>query len=276
MWDGAYTGLRYWAHEHGCTAAARTGSPTSSSSSATSCRCSCSASSAPSGPSAAATRSARATAVAAILSLAIYSYAGERFAWLLVTTLLPLALLAGLGFAALWRSRRWVAVAVSAPLAAMLVWSDVQVQVLRPNDPRELMTSSPTDAGVPRLAGQLRRRDAQARAAGRPRPTIEVDPNFGSASPWSWYLRGLLAGYPDMAADTFAPRGDVLIMTEGSRAILGARLRGYEGRPFVLRFRRPPMGSGFTAGGLVRWFVHREPWYTVTPEREWIYERRAP
>jgi uncharacterized protein (TIGR03663 family) len=213
--------------------------------------------------------------VAAVLTLAIYSYAGERFAWLLVTTLIPLALLAGLGFAALWRGRRVAAVLVTAPLLAALAWSNLQVQVLHPNDPDELMTVAPTDAALPRVAAALRRRDEQARHAGRPRPTIEVDPSYGSASPWSWYLRGLLGGYPDMAADTYVPSGDVLIVTESSRALLGTRLRDYNGRPFVLRGRRPPMGTGFTAKGLVRWFVHRTPWAPVTAEREWLYERRA-
>jgi len=213
--------------------------------------------------------------VAAVLALALYSYAGERFAWLLVTTLLPLALLAGLGFAALWRSGRLRALAVTAPLAAVLVWSDVQVQILRPNDPRELMTVAPTNAAVPRIAADLRRRDERARAAGRPRPTIEIDPNYGSASPWSWYLRGLLAGYPDMADDAFVPRGDVLIVTAGSRELLGPRLHAYVGRPFVLRGRRPPMGTGFSPAGLARWFVHRTPWAPVSPEREWLYVRRG-
>ena len=204
-----------------------------------------------------------------------YSYAGERFAWLLVTTLLPLALLGGLGFAALWRSSRVVAVAVVAPLAAILAWSDVQVQILRPNDPQELMTVAPTNAAVPQIAARLRERDARARSSGGPRPTIEVDPNFGSASPWSWYLRGLAAAYPDMAADSFGPRGDILIVTEPSREILAGRLSDYDGRPFVMRSRRPPMGTGFSAGGLVRWFTHREPWSIVTPEREWLYVRRS-
>ena len=275
VWDGAFGGLRYWAHEHtlhrggedwfaylillvayesalvvlgtiGAVWSVRR-------------------------------RHALGTGltVAAVLTLAIYSYAGERFAWLLVTTLIPLALLGGLGFAALWRSHRLLAVAVTVPLAAVLAWSDVQVQILRPNDPGELMTVAPTDAVVPRFAADLRRRDARARAAGRPRPTIEVDPNYGSASPWSWYLRGLRGGYPDMAADTYVPTGDVLIVTDTSRALLGDRLRGYTGKPFVLRGRRPPMGTGFSVGGLARWFVHRTPWAPVTPEREWLYERRA-
>jgi uncharacterized protein (TIGR03663 family) len=275
VWDGAYGGLRYWAHEHtlhrggedwfaylillvayelallvlgtiGAVWSLRR-------------------------------RHALGTGltVAAMLTLAIYSYAGERFAWLLVTTLLPLALLAGLGFSALWRSRRLLAIAVTAPLAAALVWSDVQVQVLRPNDPRELMTVAPTNAAVPRIAADLRRRDERARAAGRARPTIAVDANFGSASPWSWYLRGLLAGYYDMAADTFAPRGDVLIVHETTRPLLAGRLGAYEGRPFVLRGRRPPMGTGFSVAGLGRWFVHRTPWGPVTREREWLYVRRG-
>ena len=275
VWDGAYTGLRYWAHEHslhrggedwfaylillvayelaplvlgvvGAVWSVRR-------------------------------RHAFGVAltVAAVLTLAIYSYAGERFAWLLATTLLPLALLGGLGFAALWRSGRLVAVAVTLPLVAVLAWSDVQVQILRPNDPRELMTVAPTDANVPRIAADLRRRDERARAAGR-RLTIEVDPNVGSASPWSWYLRGLYAGYPDMAAPTFSPHADVLIVTEGARRLLTRRLGAYRGRPFVMRARRPPMGTGFTAGGFVRWFVHRTPWVTVTAEREWLYERKTP
>jgi uncharacterized protein (TIGR03663 family) len=213
--------------------------------------------------------------VAAVLSLAIYSYAGERFAWLLVTTLLPLALLAGLGFAALWRSGRLLAIAVTAPLAAVLLWSDVQVQILRPNDPRELMTVAPTTTAAPRIAADLRRRDAAARAAGRPRPTIEVDPNFGSTSPWSWYLRDLPAGYPDMAAETYVPRGDVLIVTDNVRPLLAGRLDSYVGRPFVLRNRRPPMGTGFSVAGFARWFVDRTAWVTVSPEREWLYVRRA-
>lgn len=275
VWDGAYTGLRYWAHEHtlhrggedwfaylillvgyelpllvlgtiGAVWSVRR-------------------------------RHALGTGatVAAVLTLAIYSYAGERFAWLLATTLLPLALLGGLGFAALWRSNRLVAVAVTVPLTAVLAWSDVQVQILRPNDPRELMTVAPTNANVPRIAAELRRRDERARAAGRPRVTIEVDPNVGSASPWSWYLRGLYAGYPDMAAPAFSPRGDALMMTEGSRALLAGRLGGYRGRPFVMRARRPPMGTGFTPAGFARWFVHRTPWVTVSSEREWLYERRT-
>lgn len=213
--------------------------------------------------------------VATLLTLAVYSYAGERFAWLLVTTLVPLALLAGLGFAALWRSGRLRAVAVTASLAAVLVWSDVQVQIVRPNDPGELMTVAPTDAAVPRIAARLRRSDDRARAAGRARPTIEVDTNFGSASPWSWYLRELFAGYFDMADSTFVPHGDVLIVTDSSRPLLAQHLGEYDGRPFVMRGLRPPMGTGFSVAGFARWFVHRKSWAQVTPEREWLYVRRA-
>jgi uncharacterized protein (TIGR03663 family) len=277
VWDGAYEGLRYWAHEHSLH---RGGEDwfaylillvgyelpllvLGAIGAVWSIR----------------RRHALGTGltVAALLTLAIYSFAGERFAWLLVTTLLPLALLAGLGFAALWRRGRVVAIAVTAPLALALAWSDVQVQILRPNDARELMTVAPTTAVVPRIAAQLRARDARASAAGRARPTIEVDPNVGSASPWSWYLRGLPAGYPDMAADTFVPRGDVLIVTAGSRALLAdaGRLRDYRGHPFVMRERRPPMGTGFTPAGFVRWFAQRTSWAPVWREREWLYTRRT-
>ena len=39
------------------------------------------------------------------LSLAIYSWAGEKFAWLVLHPLLPLILLAGIGVQWLWESR---------------------------------------------------------------------------------------------------------------------------------------------------------------------------
>jgi predicted membrane-bound mannosyltransferase len=275
VWDGAYGGLRYWAHEHslhrggedwfaylillvgyelplvvlgaiGAVWSLRTRHALGGG-----------------------------LVVATVLTLSIYSYAGERFAWLLVTTLLPLALLAGLGFAALWRSSRAATIAVVLPLAAVLAWSNVQVQVLHPNDPDELMTVAPTSAAVPRIAADVRERDASARAAGRTRPTIEVDPNYGSGSPWSWYLRGLHAGYPDMSKDTYVPRGDVLIVADVSHDLLAPRLDDYAGHSFILRGRRPPLGTGFSVSGFVRWFVHRTAWGPQSPERSWLYVRRA-
>ena len=41
-----------------------------------------------------------------VLSLAVYSWAGEKFAWLVLHPLLPLLLLAGVGVQAIWSVRR--------------------------------------------------------------------------------------------------------------------------------------------------------------------------
>ena len=164
---------------------------------------------------------------------------------------------------------------MTVPLVAALVWSDVQAQILRPNDPRELMTVAPTDANVPRIAAELRRRDERARAAGRAahdRGRSERRVGVAVVVVPARPVRRL----PRHGGADRSPRArDVLIVTEGSRRLLAGRLRDYRGRPFVMRSRRPPMGTGFTPGGFVRWFVHRTPWVTVTPEREWLYERRT-
>ena len=86
-------------------AAARSRTSTSSCCSATSGRCCCSARSARSSRSAS-RRVLRAFLVWGFaLSLAIYSWAGEKFAWLVLHPLLPLILLAGLGVQALWEAR---------------------------------------------------------------------------------------------------------------------------------------------------------------------------
>jgi uncharacterized protein (TIGR03663 family) len=130
----------------------------------------------------------------------LYSWAGEKFAWLAVHPLVPAVLLAGLGAEAiagrLGRSRndgprralerRPVRVVLGGGLAVLTVttaWISVRPAVLYGADPRELLVTVQTSVDVPPVARRLRELHGRGEIE-----TIVVDAEGGGAWPWAWYL----------------------------------------------------------------------------------------
>ena len=186
------------------------------------------------------------------LSLAVYSWASEKFAWLVLHPLLPLIFLAGIGVQALWRARRAAAVPVVALCAAYLAYATFTVNALNRADPREFLVSTQSSEAVKDVADAVR-------AMGE--PTITVDTAEGATFPWAWYFRDLPVGYIDMRTEGYRPDTEVLIATEGSRLELGDRLDGYEGRRFDFRvWWVRDWGRKLEPSAWGPWFVRREPW----------------
>src|SRR3954451_19256177 len=124
LWDGVYTGLKYWLDQHGV---ARGGEP------AVFYTVVLTTIEWPvlifGAIGAAALWRRKQSYFAAFLvwdffvSLAVYSWAGEKFAWLVLHPLLPVILLAGVGLQAIWETRgalRWVGL-VGAAIALLYV-----------------------------------------------------------------------------------------------------------------------------------------------------------
>ena len=163
-----------------------------------------------------------------LASLAAYSFAGERFAWLVLQPLLPLVLLAGVGMQALWSAgsrRRIVAAAVAGLAAVLFAWSAFDVSVNEGTDPRELLVvvhTGPDALGVRDRVLDLARRD--------PGLTVTVDGTDHSTFPWAWYFRDLNTGFVDMTRRGYNPAADVLVMsdprTTGSAARSAPTRRG--------------------------------------------------
>lgn len=214
------------------------------------------------------------------LSLAIYSWAGEKFAWLVLHPLLPLILLAGIGIQAIWRARRTragiaglLAIAVG---AAYLVGASWSVNAAGPTDPRELLVSTQSAPDTEHVRDRLLRLDRRMRAREKRRLSVTIDPHDGASFPWAWYLRDLSGSY-DAAVRSrrYLPTADVLILTADTRALLLPRLGGYRGRRIDLRVWWVHDFHHGTPGAWWRWLTRREPWDPRGAFPEWVYVRRG-
>lgn len=213
------------------------------------------------------------------LSLAVYSWANERFAWLVLHPLLPLILLAGLGVQAIWEARgRWagrlglVAVALCAAHAAYASW---WANVENGADPREFLVTTQSAPGVLGVRDDVLAAAGRAEGEGRSFRVI-VDSAEGATFPWAWYFRHLEAGYLDLSSGALPSDADVAILTEGNRGRLLQSLAGYDGRRFRFRVWWVRDYGEMSLGGWWRWFTEREPWNPTGGMYQWLYVRQGP
>ena len=207
------------------------------------------------------------------LSLAIYSWAGEKFAWLVLHPLLPLILLAGLGVQWLWDARRSTlgkaGLAVAAVIALYVPISSWWLNVDHRANPRELLVSTQSSEEVKRIELEVKRM-----AKKDPKLSITVDSADGATFPYAWYFRDLNVGYLDMTTVSQPPDSDVMVMTEGGRARLAPTLGAYTGRKFPFRVWWVRDYSKMSIGNWWRWFTRRKPWNPTGGLAEYLYTRR--
>ena len=213
-----------------------------------------------------------------VLSLALYSYASERFSWLVLHPLLPLLLLAGVGVQTIWDARAQVAgklglVAV-AVCAAFVVYTSWWANVENGANPREFLVTTQSAEQVKGVRDEVEAAAGRARREGRDF-NILVDAAEGATFPWAWYFRDLPAGYLDMTNAQLPSDTDVAILTEANRDRLLPSLAGYDGRRFPFRVWWVRDYDEMSVGGWWRWFTKREPWNPTGGMPEWLYVRQG-
>jgi len=210
------------------------------------------------------------------LSLGVYSWASEKFAWLLLHPLLPLILLAGIGAQALWAARDRAAGRVGlvmAVLGALYVgYASYTVNAVNSADPRELLVSTQSSTQVADVRDEVR--ELARRADGK--LTVTVDAAEGATFPWAWYFRDLPVGYLDLAqASAGPPQAQVLILTEAARLRMLPELAAYEGRRFDFRvWWIKDYVAGLAPANWLPWMTDRTPWNPTGGMAEWLYIRR--
>jgi len=198
------------------------------------------------------------------VSLVVYSWAGEKFAWLVLHPLLPLTLLAGLGVQAIWEARAsWPGRLGMAAVAVCVLYAGVAsywVNAVHRADPRELLVSTQSSEAV------LGIRD---RVLALRHPRVTVDGADGATFPWAWYFRDLPVAYIDLSEGGKLPPSDVALLTERSRDRLGLG-----GREFPFRVWWVRDYGAITPARWWRWLTRREPWNDTGGLPEWLYVPR--
>ncbi|MEO6122190.1 MAG: flippase activity-associated protein Agl23 [Ilumatobacteraceae bacterium] len=204
-------------------------------------------------------------ATMAIVQFAVYSWAGEKFAWLALHPLIPAVLLGGLGGQALverFRNRTDASPARLRLAAAGMVVLAVGTAAigLRPAitdgaDTRELLVTVQTTTSVPEIADRL----ADARAAGTLGPIL-IDERDSGSWPWAWYVQGWNdIGYFTIDPTVALPAGyDAYIVSASTDP--PPVPPGYTIERFPLRGWWLPDYDNVTIGDIARWFVTRETW----------------
>lgn len=215
-----------------------------------------------------------------VLSLIVYSWAGEKFAWLVLHPLLPVILLAGVGLQAIWQARGALKVAGLAFAGVALVYvflSSWWVNHDRGTDPREFLVSTQSSTQVKQVADQVQAL-ADSRGPNEPKLSVTVDSAEGATFPYAWYFRHLQSGYIDyQQANAQPPSADVLILTDASKARMeqAGQLTAYDGRQFDFRVwwvRDYPAGRD--VGNLFRYITERKTWNPTGGMKEWLYIKR--
>ena len=207
------------------------------------------------------------------LSLAIYSWAGEKFSWLVLHPLLPLILLAGVGVQWLWDSRGTrlgrAGLAVAAVISLYVPISSWWANAEHRANPREFLVTTQSSEEDKRVVDKV-----LAMARKNPKLSVTVDSADGATFPYAWYFRDLNVGYLDFTQVDRPPDSDVMIITEGGRARLGNTLGAYDGKRFSFRVWWVRDYAKQSLGGWWRWFTRRKPWNPTGGLSEYLYTRR--
>lgn len=199
----------------------------------------------------------------ALGNLAVYSWASERFPWLVIHPLIPIVLLAGVGAQRLWDRRPDLAVArrgpelVAVALAVLaLVTTSVRVNFVAPSDPRQLLVAVQTSDDVPPI---VRRIDAlfDASPPDAP-PRVVIDTGYGATWPFAWYLRDHPVLFADLAQDPSAAAGaDAVLALAQDVPALQPPAAGWVGQPYAHRVWWLPPWDDASLGDWLGWIANR-------------------
>lgn len=215
----------------------------------------------------------------ALVQLVVYTWAGEKFAWLMLHPIIPMVLLAGIGVQAivdglggvnLRRPTHAALASVTALAAAATLFVAVRPAITHGDDTRELLVTVQTSGRVRDLAAEFRR----GQDAGTLGPILVDDRDSGSW-PWVWYLHELDVAY--LTIDPTEP------LPEGYDVYLVAAV-GFDAQP-------PPIPDGFTVerfplrgwwlpdwqnagvGDVANWFFTRHTWNPTGSSDQFVIRR---
>jgi uncharacterized protein (TIGR03663 family) len=199
-------------------------------------------------------------ATMALAQLILYSWAGEKFAWLALHATIPMVLLAGLGVQGIAdnlfdRASRRIMVASFAVAVIGTTMIALRPAITDGADPRELLVTVQTSTDVPAINDRL----ADAERVGTV-SSILVDESDSGSWPWVWYLHEREDVQYQVVDPTLPlPAGfDAYIVSAATSE--PSVPDGYTIERFRLREWWLPDYDEADVGDLVSWFFTRRTW----------------
>ena len=202
----------------------------------------------------------------AVSSWFSYSWASERFPWLALHILVPMAFLAGYGVQVLWLARRkawmipvWV---VLAGLLASTLFFSWRSNYVNQRDPRELLTQVHTTDDYLDTVHRIEALNEHSKSIGQGPVTVAVDTAI--SVPNLWYFRdyeGLL--WTDSDSAQHASADFVLALPASGIAGIAPDLADHQTTRMPLRDWWAPQFESYHDGwlsGWGNWLVDREVW----------------
>ena len=157
-----------------------------------------------------------------------------------------------------------------------LVYAIVSFNALNRADPRELLVTTQSSERVLDVRDRVLEAARRVRAETGRDASVTIDSSEGATFPWAWYFRRLDGvGYLDLSTVEAPPAADVIVMTDGNRARLAPRLRGFEATSFPFRVWWVRDYGAQTPAAWARWMVGREPWNPPGGMTEWLLVNRV-
>jgi uncharacterized protein (TIGR03663 family) len=212
-------------------------------------------------------------ATTAVVQLAVYSWAGEKFAWLMLHPLLPLVLLAGRAAQHVWDTRTEPRRKAGLAAAFALVAAGTLVVAVRPaithgHDPRELLVAVHTSERVHELAAELR----QQQRAGEIGPIL-VDQREGGSWPWAWYLHGMDVQFVEIDPAVPLPDGFDVYIVAVAAGVEPAVPPGHTFERYALRAWWLPEYGSAGVGDVLRWLFTRTTWNPTGSSDQFLIRR---
>ena len=204
------------------------------------------------------------TAVASWFS---YSWASERFPWLALHILVPMAFLAGYGVQVLWRARRkdWMISPIWVVLAALLastLFVSWRSNYVNQRDPRELLTQVHTTDDYLDTVRRIEALNDYSLSVGEGPVTVAVDTAI--SVPNLWYFRDYEGRqWTDTASAQHASADFVLALPESGIAGAAPDMANHHTTRMPLRDWWAPQFESYHDGlfsGWAQWLVDREVW----------------